>query len=73
MKINETVGELLTRREVEMGIGEPRCGVVSYLVCKSCSPGSAGATRVQMKGRTGKFPQREKTREIMRMLLGKNE
>lgn len=56
-----------------MGIGEPRCGVVSYLVCKSCSPGSAGATRVQMKGRTGKFPQREKTREIMRMLLGKNE
>lgn len=34
MKINETVGELLTGREGEMGIREPRYGVVSYLECK---------------------------------------
>lgn len=34
MKINETVGELLTGREGERGVREPRYGVVSYLVCK---------------------------------------
>lgn len=41
--------------------------------CASCSPGWVNAGQVQMKGKMGKFPRREKKRKIKRVLLGKNE
>lgn len=59
-------------RRSEVGTGE-----AGLLIGRSsCSPGWASTMRARMKGRRGKFPQREgkeKKRKIKHVLLGESE